>query len=161
MVINAKKKFANSIYKKNLIRQIKILPLWFYPIYAGIIIKFIPVKALLHFAPPLFLFFVLFLVGSSSFQHLLHPGIWYIFLFFTMVHLLVVRLADMGFERGNFINFYLASTVIRIVLILIFTGVFLWLFPENRKLFLLTAVVFYLFFTIFEISILLRKLRRF
>lgn len=67
----------------------------------------------------------------------------------------------MGFERDNFINFYLASTVIRMIMILIFLGAFLWLFPENRKLFLLTSVVFYLFFTIFEISILLRKLRRF
>ncbi|WP_367915533.1 hypothetical protein [Leadbetterella sp. DM7] len=118
-------------------------------------------RSLTSFIPPLLLFVVLFLVKQSSCQYLLHPQIWYIFLFFTTVHLLVVRMADMGFDRDNFINFYLASTVIRMVFILIFTGIFLWLFPENRKLFLLTTVVFYLFFTIFEISVLLRKLRRF
>lgn len=118
-------------------------------------------RSLTRFIPALVLFVVLFLVKQSSWQHLLHPQIWYIFLFFAVVHFLVVRIADMGFERDNFINFYLASTVIRMIMILIFLGAFLWLFPENRKLFLLTSVVFYLFFTIFEISILLRKLRRF
>lgn len=118
-------------------------------------------RSLISFIPAFLLFVVLFLVGQSSYSHLLHPQIWYIFLFFAVVHILVTRIADMGFERDNFINFYLASMVIRMILILIFTGAFLWLFPENRKLFLLTAVVFYLFFTIFEISILLRKLRRF
>lgn len=118
-------------------------------------------RSLTRFIPALVLFVVLFLVRQSSWQHLLHPQIWYIFLFFAVVHFLVVRIADMGFERDNFINFYLASTVIRMIMILIFLGAFLWLFPENRKLFLLTSVVFYLFFTIFEISILLRKLRRF
>ena len=113
------------------------------------------------FLPPLFLFIVLFLVNASPYHHILPPEIWYIFIFFTSLHLLAGRLADMGFERDSFINFYLASTAIRMVLILIFVGVFLWLYPDNRKHFLLTAVVFYLFFTIFEISILLRKLRRF
>jgi len=119
------------------------------------------VRSFTRFIPALVLFVVLFLVKQSSCHHLLHPQIWYIFLFFTFIHLLVIRIADMGFERDNFINFYLASTVIRMVMILVFVGIFLWLFPENRKLFLLTSVVFYLFFTIFEISILLRKLRRF
>lgn len=123
--------------------------------------KFIRVRSIRNFIPALLLFIVLFLVKQSSWQHLLPPQIWYIFLFFTVLHLLVARMADMGFERDNFINFYLASVVIRMVMILIFTGIFLWLFPENRKLFLLTTVVLYLFFTIFEISILLRKLRRF
>lgn len=118
-------------------------------------------RSLTRFVPALLLFVVLFLVKQSSYQHLLHPQIWYIFLFFILIQFLMVRLADMGFERDNFINFYLASTVIRMVMLLIFVGIFLWLFPENRKLFLLTVVVFYLFFTIFEISILLRKLRRF
>lgn len=118
-------------------------------------------RSLISFIPVLILFVVLFLVRQSSYQHLLHPQIWYIFLFFAVLHFLVVRIADMGFERDNFINFYLASTVIRMILILLFAGAMLWFFPENRKLFLLTAVVFYLFFTIFDISILLRKLRRF
>jgi len=119
------------------------------------------VRVFIRFLPVLILFVVLFLVDRSSLQYLLHPKIWYLFLFFTVVHLLAAKMADTGFEQDNFINFYLAATVIRMILILVFVGIFLWLFPENRKLFLMNAVVFYLFFTIFEISTLLRKLRRF
>jgi hypothetical protein len=118
-------------------------------------------KAILTYVPALLLFVVLFLVQQSQWSSLLHPKIWYIFLFFAILDIMVQKIANMGFEQDNFINFYLASVVIRMVLILVFAGIFLYLFPENRKHFLLTAVVFYLFFTIFEISFLLRKLRRF
>lgn len=119
------------------------------------------VKAIIRFIPALFIFIVLFLVNQSSYQYLLHPQIWYIFLFFVVLDILILNIVNIGFSQGNFINFYLASTVVRMVLVMIFMGVFMYFYPENRKLFLITSVVLYLFFTIFEISVLLRKLRRF
>ncbi|ADQ19261.1 hypothetical protein Lbys_3613 [Leadbetterella byssophila DSM 17132] len=118
-------------------------------------------KALQNYVPSILLFVVLFLVQRTSWAEYLPERVWYIFLFFVALDILVQKLTKMGFEQENFINFYLASVVIRMVLILIFVGVFLYMYPENRKAILLTTVVFYLFFTTFEISFLLRKLRRF
>jgi hypothetical protein len=119
------------------------------------------VKYLKNYIPATLLFVVLFLVKQSSYQHLLHPQIWYIFIFFAFIDILVVKIAEKGFEQDNFINFYLAATVIRMVLVLIFMGVFMYIYPDNRKVFVITSFAFYLFFTIFEISVLLRNLRRF
>lgn len=119
------------------------------------------VKSLKNYLPSALLFIVLFSVKQSSYQHLLHPQIWYIFIFFAFVDIVVLKIAAKGFELDNFINFYLEATVIRMVLIMIFMGIFMYLYPDNRKLFLITSFAFYLFFTIFEISVLLRNLRRF
>ena len=113
------------------------------------------------FTPIYILFIVLFLVKVSPYQDILHPKIWYILLFFSFTHFLVLKISEKGFEYNNFITFYLTATVVRMVLVLLFIGAFLYLYPDNRKSFLLTTVVFYLFLSIFEISQLLRNLRRF
>jgi hypothetical protein len=92
----------------------------------------------------------------------LHPKTWFIFAFFASIDFLVHTLADKGLENKseNFIQFYLASMVIKLVFTLVFTGIFLYLFPENRRELVFTVFAFYLCFTVFEILIILRKLRR-
>lgn len=74
-----------------------------------------------------------------------------------------MMLVDLGMKnnREKFIQFYLSAVVIRIVLILVFIGFGIFKFKENRNLFVINTIVLYLFFTIFEISIFIRKLRRF
>jgi hypothetical protein len=44
---------------------------------------------------------------------------------------------------------------------LVFIGFGLYMYKENQNLFVVNVFVLYLFFTIFEISTLLSKLRRF
>jgi hypothetical protein len=109
------------------------------------------------------LFIVLFLVKLSPFNYLLHSKIWIIFAFFVALDYLVKMLIEqaMSDKRENFVQFYLASVVLRFILILVFLALSLYRFKDNQNLFVLNVFAFYLFFTIFEISILLRKLRRF
>ena len=111
----------------------------------------------------LILFIVLFLVKLSPLNYLLHSKIWVIFAFFVALDFLIKILIEqaMSNKRENFVQFYLASVVLRFIFMLIFIGFGLFRFKDNQNLFVLNVFAFYLFFTIFEISILLRKLRRF
>lgn len=108
-------------------------------------------------------FIVLFLVSMSPFSSYLHPQKWIIFAFFVSLNFLVMMLVDLGMKnnREKFIQFYLSAVVIRIVLIFIFIGFGIFKFKETRNLFVINTIVLYLFFTILEISIFIRKLRRF
>ena len=109
------------------------------------------------------LFIVLFLVKLSSLEYILHAKIWIIFAFFIALDFLVKILIEqgMGNKRENFVQFYLASVVMRFLLMLIFIGFGLYKFKDQQNLFVLNVFALYLFFTFFEISTLLRKLRRF
>lgn len=109
------------------------------------------------------LFIVLFLVKLSPFKEYLHEKIWVIFAFFVALDFLVKMLVEQGMsnKRENFIQFYLASVVLRFLLLLVFVGFGLYMYKENQNLFVVNVFVLYLFFTIFEISTLLSKLRRF
>ena len=118
-------------------------------------------KNLLSYIPAVILFLLLVLADYLGFGHLLHPKIWYIFLFFVFLDFFVFRISKMGIEKNNFINLHLGGVVTKMILILIFVGMFMYFFPENRKLFLINVLVFYLYFSIFEIWILVRNLRRF
>ncbi len=100
---------------------------------------------------------VLFIVQASPAATVLHTKVWYILVFFIMLDYFLSNLTNQGFKTNNFITFYFASMVSRMILVLIFLGVGLYYFPENRKLFTSNVIAFYLFFTIFEISNLLRK----
>ena len=109
------------------------------------------------------LFIVLFLVKLSTWQHFLHSKIWIIFAFFVALDFLIKMLVEQGMsnKRENFVQFYLASVVLRFILLLVFIGFGLYMYKENQNLFVVNVFVLYLFFTIFEISTLLSKLRRF
>ncbi len=99
----------------------------------------------------------------SPLQAHMHPKTWFIFAFFACIDYLVHTLAEKGLENKseNFIQFYMASLVIKLVLTLVFMAIFLYLFPADRKTLVFTVFAFYLCFTVFEILIIIRKLRRF
>ena len=106
---------------------------------------------------------VLFLVRQSTFAIYLHQKIWWIFAFFVAIDYLIKFIFEEGManNRDKLIQFYVLSVAIKFILILIFVGLCLYFFPQNRNLFVINVFVFYLFFTCFEISGFVCKLRRF
>lgn len=110
-----------------------------------------------------FFIIVFFLAEYFKLEGYFHVGKWYILAFFGALSYLSHLLIESGFEnkRENFVQFYMISVVLRMILILVFVAVGIYFFPENQMLFAINIFVFYLFFTFFEISTLLRKLRRF
>lgn len=83
-------------------------------------------------------------------------------IFFLSISFLVHRLMDFGFQnnREKFVQFYMVTIVARIILCLVFVGVFLWRGVGGVKLFILDFLALYIFYTAFEIYILSRNLRR-
>jgi hypothetical protein len=106
---------------------------------------------------------VLFLVKNSPWSDILHPKIWIIFAFYISLDFLLKKLNDLGLaNKGEkFIEFYMGSSAIRIILVLVFFVTGILIFKEKQLLFTANVFALYLFFLIFEISTLVRKLRRF
>ncbi|HEV7348712.1 hypothetical protein [Telluribacter sp.] len=104
----------------------------------------------------------LFLAQKSGQDTWIHPTIWYMLAFFLGVSFLIHRLMEMGFKnnREKFVQFYLSTIIGRLLLSLIFVGVFLYLGVDNRPAFILDFFALYLFYTGFEIFGLYRNLRR-
>ncbi|MGV3559437.1 hypothetical protein [Larkinella arboricola] len=92
----------------------------------------------------------------------LHPYWKYMLIFFLSISFLIHRLMDIGFQnnREKFVEFYMGSIVARLVLCIVFVGVFLWWGVSAVKLFILDFLALYIFYTAFEIYILNRNLRR-
>lgn len=109
------------------------------------------------------LIIVLYLASYFGVDAWVHPKKWYILAFFGMVSYLYHTLINIGIRdnREKFIELYLTSFTIRFVLSLLFIGTMILVQVENPNLFVLNFFALYLFFTIFEITNLLRKLRRF
>lgn len=95
-------------------------------------------------------------------QRIIHPDAWMIVVFFFGLSLAIERLMAAGFEnkRRNFVQFYLSTIVLRMILSLAFIGICLYLGVESTMTFVLNFFVLYLFYTSFEIYFLYRKLRR-
>lgn len=106
---------------------------------------------------------VLFLVSNTSLHIYLHDKIWIILAFFIALDFFVKIIIGYAFDNKseNFIQFYMVSVVSRIIFILCFILIGLYFYPENSNIFVINVFALYLFFTIFEITTLLRKLRRF
>jgi hypothetical protein len=83
-------------------------------------------------------------------------------LFFLSVSFLLHRLVESGLQSNaeRFITLYLAATVVRLVLGFLFVGFFLYQNVEQRRLFVITFLVLYIFYTSFEIWGVNRNLRR-
>ncbi len=110
----------------------------------------------------LFLGIVLFTADYFSVSDYIHPEKWSILVFFFAMAMLQHRLMEYGFKenRDKFVQFYLASLVIRFLFCLVFVGVFLYFKVASPNRFVLTFFAFYLFYTCFEIYGLYRNLRR-
>lgn len=106
---------------------------------------------------------VFFLANHFGYAHLLHPQKWIILSFFGTLSYLQIFLLDnaMKNNREKFIEFYLALVTIRMVLSVVFIGVLLYFKVQKPNLMIANFFVLYLFFTLFEIINLVRKLRRF
>lgn len=107
------------------------------------------------------LIIVFFLAKYFGIDYLLHPKKWLILGFFVAFSFLFHRVIEFGLreKQKNFIPFYLSTVVLRLILSLIFIGIELYLGLQNQELFILNFFVLYLFYTIFEIWNLSRKLR--
>jgi fatty acid desaturase len=98
---------------------------------------------------------------QSEFKNILHPNIWFIFAFFLAIAFLNDQLMKIGFEkkREKFVSLFLASVVLRLVLSLLFLGIFIIIKLENPQLFTINFIVLYLCVLVFEIFENSRKLR--
>ncbi|WP_338872015.1 hypothetical protein WBJ53_26885 [Spirosoma sp. SC4-14] len=92
----------------------------------------------------------------------LHPYWKILLIFFLSVSFLTHRLVETGLQgnRERFVPLYLAATVARLILGLIFVGFFLFQHIEQRRTFIFDFLVLYIFYTGFEIWPLTRNLRR-
>ncbi len=112
---------------------------------------------------PILFAIVFFLAGFWGLDRFLHPHKWIILAFFVAIDYLFYLLTELGMKsnREKFIEFYLSTVIIRLVFSIVFIGTELLLKVEKPFLFVGNFFALYLFFTIFEISTLYRKLRRF
>jgi hypothetical protein len=103
-----------------------------------------------------------FAVSKTDFASFLPYEKWYVLAFFFALYAFQHRLLEFGWRNKNkqFIQFYLTSTVIRLLLSAIFFGLFLYFGVKNQKTFAITFIVLYLFYTCFEIYGISTKLRR-
>lgn len=106
---------------------------------------------------------VLFLVDFGGLNRWIHPQKWIILSFFFFLSYLFERLNSIGLEKGpeSFIPFFLSTVVIRLIASLIFIALELYWQVQDRKIFIINFFALYLCYTIFEIIVLSRKLRRF
>jgi hypothetical protein len=109
----------------------------------------------------LLLAFVFFVVDYSLHPAWLHPYWPLLLLFFASLSFLQHRLLSIGNERGadGFVLFYLAFTVLRLVLSLTFLGFFIWQRVPGRGAFVGGFLGLFICYTAFEIYGLTRNLR--
>lgn len=105
---------------------------------------------------------VFFLVQHYFPDTVLHPYIWYLLIFFFGLSFFGHRLMEFGLRnnREKFVTFYISTIVARIVLSLLFIGLFLYKGLTDSFLFVTNFFALYLFYTCFEIYGLYRNLRR-
>lgn len=105
---------------------------------------------------------VFFTAEYYNFISLLPSEKWYILAFFFTVSILQHRIMSFGFQenRERFVQFYLVTAVLRLILCILFVAVFLYYKVEQPATFVITFFVLYLFYTFFEVLGLYRNLRR-
>ena len=105
------------------------------------------------------LIFILKTINSAW----IHADVLFIWAFFAFIGYLSNLLHQIGLQkdREKLIPFHMATQGIRFIFSLIFVGIFAYLQTPDIYLFIINFFVLYLFSTYFEISGLLRKLRRF
>ena len=108
------------------------------------------------------LIIVFFLAELVGIGYIFHPQKWVILSFFVAYSFILHRILELGFRenRKNFIQIYLFTIVLRLVLSIIFIGIELYVGLKQQELFITNFFVLYLFYTIFEIWNLSRNLRQ-
>lgn len=105
---------------------------------------------------------VFFIVEQYTDAGWLHSSWKIILLFFLTLSYLIHRLMELGFEndRENFVPFYMGTIIMKLVLSLVFVGVFLYRRVPDKKVFIVDFLALYMIYTGFEIYGLSRNLRR-
>ncbi len=105
---------------------------------------------------------VFFAAEYYNFIHSLPTEKWYILAFFFTISVLQHRVMSFGFQenRDRFVQFYLVTVVLRLILCVLFVGAFLYYKVSDPMGFVVTFFVLYLFYTFFEVLGLYRNLRR-
>ncbi len=113
--------------------------------------------------PVLLVGIVFFLAPRLGLQAWIHPDSWDMLAFFACLGFLNYRLVKWGLaDNGDkFVNFYLGSMVLRMILSFVFLIVYFFLDTLAIKHFILQFFVLYLFFTGFEIAGVYSNLRHF
>lgn len=111
--------------------------------------------------PTLILLAIIFLAPLLVSIPLFHTLKWVLIIFFVASSYISRQITHFGLEERNekFPAYYLTSTVIRMVLSLIFLFVFVYLKIENLFLFVANFLAFYFFYVGFEIYYLFGNLR--
>ncbi|HOE58515.1 MAG TPA: hypothetical protein PLG54_01930 [Bacteroidales bacterium] len=90
------------------------------------------------------------------------PAMPFILIFF-MAHTLVYNNMAVNMIHQNpkkFVNFYMLSTVGRLILFVLLLVLYAFLVPKDFKAFTVCFFIFYLIYTFFELSTLLPQLRK-
>lgn len=111
------------------------------------------------------LFLVIAVVGLTFLLKLSMPQFvtsfwWMLIIFFVAVNVLVYLLtmkmkAKNDFRKFN--NFYMLTTVTKLLLYLAIVAVYSFVFNEDSKAFIITFMIYYLCFTVFETVVLAKK----
>ena len=93
----------------------------------------------------------------------IHPRKWELLSFWACLSYLNYQLSNRAFanNRTHFVQFFLASTVLRLIVSVLFIWFFLYNHEPDVLKFISNFFVLYLLFTGFEIYDLYRKLQRF
>lgn len=85
---------------------------------------------------------------------------WTLILFFvavnTLVYFLTMKMKSKNDFR-KFNNFYMLTTVIKLLLYLSVVAVYSFIFSEDSKAFIITFLIYYLCFTVFETLMLVKN----
>ncbi len=100
------------------------------------------------------------LLAKNSLPEFVTPY-WYLqLLFFAIVNLTIYFVTTKVMNRNDmskFTNFYMATTFVKILAYLSVLVTYILIFPEDKKAFVSTFIVYYICFTVYETYILAKK----
>lgn len=100
------------------------------------------------------------MIVKSSLPQYVTPYWSLVLLFFAIVNIAIYFMTMKIKEKkdmGKFTNFYMATTVTKLLVYLAVLLTFILIFPEDKKAFVFTFLAYYLCFTSFETYILTKK----
>ena len=105
---------------------------------------------------------VIYLTNQFFIPDLIHTQIWIMLGFFFALAVMGHRITEMAFQRSkdNVAIFYFVVMLIRLLISIIFIGIFLYKGVQDRVLFVMNFFILYLLYVAFEINSLLTNLRR-
>ncbi len=120
-------------------------------------------KQLQRFIINLLIFTIIFAIPGILFSvyapdHYVTPALPYLYFLFFGISLLTYYLISSSLEKkiSRFVNIYMISTFIRLVLFAIIIVIYVFLNKQDAIPFIITFFIFYLFYTSFEVISILK-----